>query len=234
MGDDGAAAMRILIVEDERRMAEAVRRGLSDEGHAVSVVHTGTEGHALARDGAFDAIVLDVMLPGMDGLTVARRLRADRCRTPILMLTARDTSADIVAGLNAGADDYLVKPFSFEVLLARLRAVTRRGPVERAVILSAGDVTLDPAAHEVRRSGVRIDLTRTEFALLECLIRRQGTVVPRIVLIESVWGPDRDIEDNTLDAFVRLLRQKVDAGGGRRLIHTVRGVGYCLRKEGEP
>ena len=223
--------MRILIVEDERRMAEAVRKGLTGEGHVVSVAHTGPEGLALAQDAAFDAIVLDVMLPGMDGLAVARKLRAGRRRTPILMLTARDTAADIVAGLDAGADDYLVKPFAFEVLLARVRAIARRGAATHGFTLAVGDVTLDPASHEVRRGGTRIELTRTEFALLECLMRRAGSVVPRATLINTVWGYDREIEDNTLDAFVRLVRQKIDRAGHPPLIHTVRGVGYCAREE---
>jgi two-component system response regulator MprA len=150
------------------------------------------------------------------------------------MLTARDTNADVVAGLDAGADDYLVKPFSFDVLLARLRAVARRGPTERGVVMTVGDLRLDTGAHEVWRGADRIDLTRTEFSLLEFLMRRQAAVVTRNALIEGVWGHDREIEDNTLDAFVRLLRQKVDAGGQRRLIHTVRGVGYAVREEPEP
>ena len=226
--------MRILIVEDERRMAEAVRKGLAEEGHAVSVAHTGPGGLALAESDAFDVIMLDVMLPGMDGLAVARRLREERHRTPILMLTARDTTADIVAGLDAGADDYLVKPFAFQVLLARVRALGRRGAVSQGVTLSVSDLTLDPASHDVGRGGERVDLTRTEFALLECLMRRGGAVVPRAMLIDTVWGYDREIEDNTLDAFVRLLRQKIDRAGHPPLIHTVRGVGYCVREGVEP
>ena len=223
--------MRILVVEDERRMAEAIRKGLAAEGHVVSVVQTGTDGLSLAGGEAFVLIVLDVMLPGLDGLSVARRLRANRCRTPILMLTARDTTADIVAGLDAGADDYLVKPFAFDVLLARLRALGRRGAPTRGITLAVGDLTLDPASHEVRRGEARVDLTRTEFALLECLMRRAGAVVPRATLIDGVWGDDRDIEDNTLDAFVRLVRQKIDRSGLPPLIQTVRGVGYTVRVE---
>ena len=226
--------MRILIVEDERRMAEVLRRGLAEEGHAVDVAGTGLEGLALATSESFDVIVLDVMLPGLGGLDVTRRLRGAHVRTPILMLTARDTSADVVAGLDAGADDYLVKPFSFDVLLARVRALGRRGPAERGVVLTAGDLRLDTGAHEVWRGSDRIELTRTEFSLLEFLLRRHGAVVPRNTLIEGVWGHGREIEDNTLDAFVRLLRQKVDAGGRPRLIHTVRGVGYAVREERAP
>jgi len=223
--------MRILIVEDERQMAEVLRRGLSEEGHAVDVAQTGPDGLAMATSDSFDVIILDVMLPGLSGLDVARRLRGARIRTPILMLTARDTNADVVAGLDAGADDYLVKPFSFDVLLARLRAVARRGPTERGVVMTVGDLRLDTGAHEVWRGADHIDLTRTEFSLLEFLMRRRGAVVARNALIEGVWGHDREIEDNTLDAFVRLLRQKVDAGGRPRLIHTVRGVGYAVREE---
>jgi DNA-binding response OmpR family regulator len=225
--------MRILIVEDERQMAEVLRKGLAEEGHAVDVARTGRDGFAVAVSGGFDAIVLDVMLPGLSGLDVARRLREARIRTPILMLTARDTNADVVAGLDAGADDYLVKPFSFDVLLARVRALARRGPMERGVVLAAGDLELNTGTREVRRGTDRIELTRTEFSLLEFLLRRRGAVVARNTLIEGVWGHDREIEENTLDAFVRLLRQKVDAGGRSRLIHTVRGVGYAVREESE-
>jgi DNA-binding response OmpR family regulator len=200
----------------------------------VDVARTGPDGLAMAASAAFDVVVLDVMLPGLSGLEVAHRLRADRVRTPILMLTARDTNADVVAGLDAGADDYLVKPFSFDVLLARVRALARRGPAERGVVLAVGDLRLDTGAHEVWRGSNRIELTRTEFSLLEFLLRRRGAVVTRNALIDGVWGHDREIEDNTLDAFVRLLRQKVDAGGGPKLIHTVRGVGYAVREEALP
>jgi DNA-binding response OmpR family regulator len=223
--------MRILIVEDEIQMAELLRCGLTEEGHAVAVAHTGPDALALADREAFDVVVLDVMLPGLDGYGVARRLREVRNRTPILMLTARDTNADVVAGLDAGADDYLTKPFSFEVLLARLRAVSRRGPVVHGVPLHVADLVLDPATHDASRGGGPLSLTRTEFSLLEFLMRRAGAVVPRETLIEGVWGYDREIEDNTLDAFVRLLRHKVDGPGRLPLIHTVRGVGYCLREE---
>lgn len=223
----------MLIVEDERQMADLLRKGLTEEGHLVAVAHSGPDGLALAEAEDFDVIVLDVMLPGLDGYEVARRLRRVRNQTPLLMLTARDATADIVAGLDAGADDYLVKPFAFDVLLARLRAISRRGPVAQGVSLDIGDLSLDPAAHQVRRAGERLTLTRTEYNLLEFLMRRAGTVVPRQTLIEGVWGHDREIEDNTLDAFVRLLRQKVDAGDRPRLIHTVRGVGYALRAEPE-
>jgi len=225
--------MRILVVEDERQMAELLRQGLAEEGHTVAVAATGPEALALTDVEQFDVLLLDVMLPGLDGLAVARRLRADGDRTPILMLTARDTTGDIIAGLDAGADDYLVKPFSFAVLLARLRAVSRRGPVVQGTPLNVGDLSLDQALHDIRRGGEALSLTRTEYNLLEFFMRRAGRVVPRRVLIEGVWSHEREIEDNTLDAFVRLLRQKMESGGRPRLLHTVRGVGYVLREEPE-
>ena len=223
--------MRILIVEDDTQMAAVLRKGLAEEGHSAAVANTGPDGLAMAGAADFDVIVLDVMLPGLDGFAVARQLRRANNRTPILMLTARDAAADVIAGLDAGADDYLTKPFPFEVLLARVRAVARRGPVVQGVALRVADLTLDPATREVARAGDALPLTRTEYSLLEFLMRRAGHVVAREALIAGVWGYDREIEDNTLDAFVRLLRQKVDGGGRPRLIHTVRGVGYCIREE---
>ena len=223
--------MQVLVVEDERRMAELLRQGLEEEGHSVVVAANGPDGLSIAQSHPFDAIVLDVLLPGMDGYSVARKLRGARNQTPILMLTARDANEDIVAGLNVGADDYLVKPFSFDVLLARLRAVARRGPIPQPVQLQVQDLTLDPASREVTRRGRRIPLTRTEYSLLELLMRRAGRVVPREYLIEAVWGFDSEVRSNTLDAFIRLLRDKVDAVGEIKLIQTVRGVGYCLRGE---
>jgi DNA-binding response OmpR family regulator len=223
--------MQVLVVEDERRMAELLRQGLEEEGHSVVLAVDGREGLAIAESHAFDAIVLDVMLPGMDGFSMARKLRASRNQTPILMLTARDAIEDMVAGLNLGADDYLVKPFSFDVLLARLRAVSRRGPIPQPVHLRVQDLTLNPASREVARGGRRVALTRTEYSLLELLMRRAGRVVTRENLIEAVWGFDSDVRSNTLDAFIRLVRDKVDVAGEPKLIHTVRGVGYCMRTE---
>ena len=223
--------MHILVVEDERRMAELLRQGLEEEGHAVVLAADGREGLAMAQSHSFDAIVLDVMLPGLDGFSVARTLRAQRNQTPILMLTARDATHDMVEGLNLGADDYLVKPFSFEILLARLRAVSRRGVIAQPPILQVADLSLDPSARDVCRGGRRIALTRTEFGVLELLMRRAGRVVTRENLIESVWGFDSDVRSNTLDAFIRLLRDKVDSDSDIKLIQTVRGVGYCLRAE---
>jgi DNA-binding response OmpR family regulator len=223
--------MQILVVEDEQRMAELLRQGLEEEGHSVVVAINGRDGLAIAETHPFDAIVLDVMLPVMDGFSVARKLRGAHNQTPILMLTARDTNRDVVEGLNLGADDYLVKPFSFEVLLARLNAVSRRGPIPQPVTLQVADLTLNPAAREVTRNGRRIALTRTEYGLLELLMKRAGRVVARENLIEAVWGFDSDVRNNTLDAFIRLLRDKVDATSRTKLIQTVRGVGYCLRAE---
>lgn len=223
--------MQVLVVEDERRMAELLRQGLEEEGHSVVLASDGKEGLAIAESHAFDAIVLDVMLPGMDGFSIARKLRASLNQTPILMLTARDATEDLVAGLNLGADDYLVKPFSFDVLLARLRAVSRRGPIPQPVQMQVQDLTLNPASREVGRGGRRVSLTRTEYSLLELLMRRAGRVVTRENLIEAVWGFDSEVRSNTLDAFIRLLRDKVDLAGEPKLIHTVRGVGYCLRGE---
>jgi len=223
--------MRILVVEDERRMAELLRQGLTEEGHSATVAVNGKEALALAEASPFDLIILDVMLPGIDGFTVARRLRARGDRTPILILTARDATSDIVEGLDAGADDYLTKPFSFDELFARVRAVARRGPIPRPVSLQFADLTLDLATHEVTRGERPVVLTRTEFAILELLMRHEGRVVPRATLIEGVWGVGADIENNTLDAFMRLLRAKIELSGESALIHTVRGVGYVLRQE---
>ncbi len=223
--------MRLLVVEDEKRMADLLRKGLQEEGYVVAVATDGPTAFEMAQASDFELILLDIMLPGMDGFQVAQRLRQKGNRIPILMLTARDATPDIVQGLDLGADDYLTKPFSFEVLLARVRALLRRGPASQSVRLRVGDLELDPGSHEVMRGGDRIHLTRTEFSLLEYLMRRCGQVIPRDALIEAVWGYDRDIESNTLDAFIRLLRSKVEGDSGPRLIHTVRGVGYVARQE---
>lgn len=223
--------MRLLVVEDEKRMAELLRKGLEEEGYVVALALDGPTGLAMARASSFELILLDIMLPGMDGFSVARRLRSDGNSTRILMLTARDATPDVVQGLDLGADDYLTKPFSFEVLLARIRALLRRGPATLSAQLQIGELRLDPAAHEVYQGDERITLTRTEFHLLEFLMRRAGQVVPRATLIEAVWGYDRDIESNTLDAFIRLLRTKLEGKDGPRLIQTVRGIGYAIREE---
>lgn len=220
--------MRILVVEDERRMAELLRRGLSEEGHRVVVARDGVEGLETAMASVFDVVVLDVMLPRMDGLAVTRRLRDARNQTPVLMLTARDAAPDVVRGLDCGADDYLTKPFAFDVFLARLRAVSRRGAIPRPVRLELADVCVDPATREVSRGGRAIALTPREYSLLELLLRNAGRVVSRDTILESVWGHGSEVNENTLEAFVRLLRLKVDANDPK-LIHTVRGVGYVMR-----
>jgi DNA-binding response OmpR family regulator len=223
--------MRILVVEDESKMAALLQQGLSEEGHVLTVVRDGREALSLTRACPFDLVILDVKLPGLDGLTVARRMRSAGDQTPILMLTARDRTSDIVAGLDAGADDYLTKPFPFEELCARVRAVARRGPIPRPVRLQIADLELDPATREVRRQARLIELTRTEFAILELLLRNAGRVVPRDTILEGVWGFGAEIENNTLDAFIRLLRSKLDPPGERSLIHTIRGIGYAIREE---
>jgi len=223
--------MKLLIVEDEARMADLLRRGLTEEGHTATCASDGAEGLALATAYEFDVIILDIMLPKLSGYDLAKRLRAEKVPTPILMLTARDSVPDIVKGLDLGADDYLTKPFSFDELLARLRAVKRRALVAQDISLRVADLVLDPASREVLRGEERVALTRTEYNLLERLMYRAGKVVSRRSLIEAVWGFDRDIEENTLDAFMRLLRNKVDPPGRLKLIHTVRGVGYMIRPD---
>jgi DNA-binding response OmpR family regulator len=221
--------MQVLVVEDERRMAELLRRGLEEEGHHAVVARDGEEGFAAACSAEFDVIVLDIGLPRLDGIAVARRLRERRNQTPLLMLTARDTPGDVIRGLDSGADDYLTKPFSFEVFLAHLRAVSRRGAIPRPVLLQVGGIQLDPAAHTVSRDGNAVALTPREYALLELLMRHRGRVVERERILTAVWGYHTDVTGNTIEAFVRLLRQKVDTGEPK-LIHTVRGIGYAMRE----
>lgn len=213
-------------------MAGLLKRALEEEGHSVTLALDGPTGLSFATHDSFDLLILDVMLPGMDGFEITRRLRAARNRTPILILTARDTGADVVHGLDAGADDYLTKPFSLEVLFARVRAVARRGPIPRPVYLEAGDLKLNPGTRQAQRGARTISLTRTEYAVLELLMRSAGRVVPRDTIIDSVWGAE-DIESNTLDAFIRLLRAKIEAPGETKLLHTARGIGYSLGRENE-
>jgi len=223
--------MKLLIVEDETRMADLLHKGLTEEGHTVTCASDGAEGLALAKAYEFDVIILDVMMPKISGYDVAKRLRIDRVRTPILMLTAKDSVPDIIHGLDLGADDYMTKPFSFAELVARLRAVKRRSLSAADPQLRIADLVLNPASREVFRGEDLVSLTRTEYSLLERLMYRQGKVVSRRSLIESVWGFDREIEGNTLDAFMHLLRNKVDRPGQPKLIHTVRGVGYMIRSD---
>jgi two-component system, OmpR family, response regulator len=222
------AHMRVLIVEDEPRMADALRRGLRDEGYAVDLAADGEEALWKASATDYAAMVLDVMLPGMDGSEVCRRLRADEHWVPIVMLTARTQVPDRVAGLDAGADDYLAKPFSFDELVARLRALIRRGPVKRATVLTHGDLRMDPASMQVWRGDTEIELSPKEFRLLFTFLRRPGEVVTRYELLDSVWEEDRDHRSNIIDATIRNLREKIDRPFGTDSIRTVRGVGYRL------
>jgi DNA-binding response OmpR family regulator len=221
--------MQILVVEDERRMAELLKKTLVEEGHQVIVANDGREGFEIARAANFDVIVLDVTLPSMDGTTVARRLRESRNKTPVLMLTARDATADIVKGLDSGADDYLVKPFSIDVLLARLRAVSRRGEIPAPAILKVANVTLDPASRRVARGREVVNLTPREYRLLELLMRNAGRAVSRDKILESVWGFAAEVTENSVEVFVRALRLKVDTREPK-LIQTVRGFGYMMRE----
>jgi len=223
--------MRILIVEDDRKLARQLKKGLDEHGHSVTIAFDGPEGLDAAQHGEFDVLVLDVMLPGLDGFTIVRRLRAAGRSTPILLLTARDAADDVVTGLDAGADDYLTKPFSFKILLARLRALSRRKNVEPRTQLQIGDLVFNPATREVKRAGSVVSLTRTEFVLLDLLIRNAGRVITRTRMVEAGWGHERDIENNTLDVFIRQLRAKIDLPGSHKLIHTIRGIGYMLREE---
>jgi DNA-binding response OmpR family regulator len=223
--------MRILIVEDDQKLARQLQKGLAEQGHTATLAFNGHEGLLAAQCEPFDVFVLDVMLPGIDGFSLVRRLRGAGSATPILLLTARDTAEDIVMGLDAGADDYLSKPFSFKVLVARLRALSRRKQVEPNTQLHIADLVLDPEKHHVKRAGVSIALTPREFEFLELLVRNSGRVLTRNRLIEAVWGNERDVENNTVDVFIRQLRTKLEPRGTSKLIHTIRGIGYTLREE---
>jgi DNA-binding response OmpR family regulator len=224
--------MRILVVEDERKVAAFVRQGLVEEGHAVEVAADGEAAlEAVAEGPPFDLVVLDVMLPKRGGLDVLRSLRALRVQTPVLLLTARDGVADKVAGLDAGADDYLAKPFAFEEFLARVRALLRRGRGGAEPVLRLADLSLDPATRAVLRGRRRITLTAREYALLEYLLRNAGRVLTRPMITQHVWGMDWDPQSNIVDVYVGYLRRKVDADGEPRLVQTVRGAGYMLTTE---
>jgi DNA-binding response OmpR family regulator len=223
--------MRILLVEDDREIAGYIGRGLEEEGNRVTMCFDGVAGLRAAQTSAFDIVVLDVMLPFLDGFEVTRRMRAGKIATPIVLLTARDAARDVVRGLDAGADDYLIKPFSFEVLLARLRARTRATRAEGRTRLHYADLTIDLESHEAWRAKKALNLTRTEFAIVESLMRAGGRVVTRQRLIDSAWGAEREVGNNNLDVFIRFLRVKIDEPRLPRLIHTVRGIGYCLREE---
>ena len=223
--------MKILVVEDERGMAQVLRRGLEEDNHAVSLAYDGPSALSLAQDAQFDLVLLDVMLPGINGIQVARRFRELQQDIPILMLTARDSVPDIVKGLDSGADDYVTKPFSFAVLLARIRALERRVSEPRTHTLRVCDLALEITQRRVFRGTREIHLTPTEFRLLEFLVRHGGRVASRHAILDAVWGPSENIEENTLDAFVRLLRRKVDENEPLKLIHTMRGFGYSLGPE---
>jgi two-component system OmpR family response regulator len=223
--------MRALVVEDEEKMAALIRRGLAEEGYAADVARTGEDALWMARATPYDAIVLDLMLPGRGGLDVCRELRESGIWSPILMLTARDGVDDRVAGLDSGADDYLTKPFSFAELLARLRALRRRGPSERPTMLEVGSLRLDPAARRAWRGDAEIDLSAKEFSLLETFMRRPGEVLTRLDLLEHAWDHAYENRSNIVDVYMGYLRAKIDRPFGTASLETVRGVGYRLRSE---
>jgi two-component system OmpR family response regulator len=223
--------MRILVVEDDVKLAGLLRRGLTEEGHATDVASTGDEALWMAEAVEYDAIVLDLMLPGIDGIELCRRWRADGVGAPVLMLTARDAVEDRVAGLDAGADDYLPKPFSFAELLARLRALARRGVTQRAPVLHVGDLRLDPATRQVWRGETEIHLSGKEYALLETFMRRPGEVLSRYQLLEHAWDGEYENRSNVVDVYVGYLRERIDRPFGRSSLQTIRGVGYRLRAD---
>lgn len=220
--------MRILVVEDDHKMATLLREALEKQLHRIVLAFNGIEGLEVARSHQFEAIVLDAMLPGMDGFSVAHALRKTSVATPILMLTARDATTDVVKGLDSGVDDYLTKPFAFAELFARLRALGRRQPAVVSLQYRAADLQLDPRTHAASRAGRHISLTRTEFLLLEFMMRHQDSVLRREALINAVWGYEETVENNTLDVFMKQLRAKIDEGHDNKLIQTVRGFGYRL------
>ncbi len=224
--------MHVLIVEDERTLASYIKRGLEENGYAVDVAFTGREALDWVAACQFDIIILDLLLPELDGLSVSRELRRQGIRTPILMLTARDSVDDRVAGLDAGGDDYLVKPFALKELLARLRAIARRsGEVNKSTVLQVADLTLDLLTRRVKRGGKLIELTAKEYAVLECLMREPGHVLSRTAIADHVWNYDSFNESNVVDVYIRNLRRKIDDGSPVKLIHTVRGAGYRLAAE---
>ena len=223
--------MRLLVVEDEKKVARFIKKGLEEEGYAVDVAPDGEEGLGMALDGVHDLIILDIHLPRMDGLGVLQELRKKKVTTPVLLLTVRATIEDKVLGLDAGADDYLTKPFAFQELLARVRALLRRRAEAEAPVLQVADLTLDPARRLASRGGEKIDLTPKEFALLAYFMRNSGRVLTRTMISEHVWDYDFDTMTNVIDVYVNYLRKKIDAGREPKLIHTVRGAGYVLKAE---
>src|SRR5580692_2725864 len=221
--------MRVLVAEDKPRMARLLQRTLESEGYSVTLASNGEEALNIGISGGLDVIVLDVMLPGRDGFDVIRNLRAAKSMVPTIMVTARDAMSDIVRGLDSGADDYLTKPFALDVLLARIRALSRRGPAAYPADLQFQDLVLKTRTHEMQRGDRVLSLTRTEYGILEVMVRRAGCVVPRDVLVEAGWGGGAEVSDNTLYVFIRGLRAKI--GNQPQLLHTIRGVGYTLRVE---
>jgi heavy metal response regulator len=224
--------MRILVVEDEPKVASFIRRALEEESYAVDLCTDGSQGLAMGEEGAYDLVILDVMLPGLSGIEVLTALRKKQVTTPVLILTARSQTEHKVMGLDAGADDYLTKPFAIEELLARVRVLLRRGSGAAAGTLQIDDLTLNPATREVTRGGQKIDLTAKEYALLEYLMRNAGRVLTRPMIAQHVWNQDFDTYTNVIDVYVNYLRAKIDKGHARKLIHTVRGSGYVLKAEG--
>jgi DNA-binding response OmpR family regulator len=223
--------MRVLIVEDERKMAESLKRGLQEEGYAVDIAHDGEEGWYYGTQNTYDLMILDIMLPVRSGIELCRELRRQKIKTPILMLTARDTVEAKVEALDSGADDYLTKPFAFAELLARLRALQRRGQLDPSLRLHAADLVLDPVTRRVTRAGREIVLTPKEFALLECLLRHKNRILSRTILAETAWGEDFDALTNVIDVYINYLRNKIDRDFEPKLIHTIRGAGYILKED---
>lgn len=223
--------MRILVVEDEGKVARFIKKGLEEEGYVVDTAFSGEEGLSYGLGREYQVIVLDINLPGLDGISVLRRLRDRKVKVPVLLLTVRATIEDKVLGLDQGADDYLAKPFAFEELLARIRALARRSLETEPATLKVADLTLDPVTHSVRRGSEQIELTPKEYALLSFFMRNQGRVLSRTMIAEHVWGYDFDTETNVIDVYVNYLRKKIESTHTRKLIHTVRGIGYVMKVE---
>jgi len=223
--------MRILVVEDEKKIADFIKRGLREEGYAVDAAYDGEEGLFLAKTNEYDLILLDLMLPKIDGLSLCRKLKKEKVKAPVIMLTAKDTVKDKVMGLDSGADDYLTKPFAFEELLARIRAILRKQDSQTLSKLKIADLELDLLTHKVARAGKEIELTTKEYSLLEYLMRNEGVIVTRTMISEHVWDIDFDTFTNVIDVYINYLRNKIDSGFDKKLIHTVRGRGYTLEEE---
>lgn len=221
--------MRVLIAEDEKKIADFIKRGLKEEGYAADIAHTGPEALSLAEENPYDLLLLDVMLPGLDGLAVCSGLRASGFAAPILMLTAKDRVEDKVKGLDSGANDYLTKPFAFDELLARIRALLRAKPADHSTVLNAGDIELDLAAHKASRAGRELDLSAKEFSLLEYLLRNKDKIVTRTMIAEHVWDINFDTGTNVIDVYINYLRRKLEKSPSKKVIHTVRGKGYLLK-----